>query len=239
MARQPFAPIRKRNPGGMVRVSNDAFTHAPKLTSLVGQCLMAWSPAEAEMALMLGYLLGADNAAALAVFHSLRRSSSQREAVWEAGKVKLSATDKELLEATLIVHKSIEADRTALAHGHFGYYSKLPHNLLWMNTATYVAAKAHLDLAKKEYDKGDWDKVYAETYVYGEADLEQVLDGIVELATLWHRLRDYFRMPIGPKRDAAYRQQCNQSRTAEALATLRRKNNPSAPFPSPQPEPNR
>jgi hypothetical protein len=90
---------------------------------------MIWPPAEAEMALVLGLLLGAENAAAMAVFQSLRRSSSQREAIAEAGKIRLPPSDQDLLNAVLNVHKSIEAERNALAYGHFGMYSELKDSL--------------------------------------------------------------------------------------------------------------
>lgn len=134
MPRQPFSPIRKRQPGGKVSVGNDIPGRMPELDALIGRCLMIWPPAEAEMALVLGLLLGAENAAAMAVFQSLRRSSSQREAIAEAGKIRLPPSDQDLLNAVLNVHKSIEAERNALAHGHFGMYSELKDSLLWMAT---------------------------------------------------------------------------------------------------------
>jgi hypothetical protein len=55
---------------------------------------MSWAPVEAEMALLLGHLLKADNAAALAVFQSLRRSSAQREAISEAARFALNELNK-------------------------------------------------------------------------------------------------------------------------------------------------
>jgi hypothetical protein len=98
---------------------------------------MAWPHVEAEMAVLFAQLLGADNAAALAVFQALRRSSAQRDAISEAAKVSLNDTDQELLSAVLNAHASVETERNALCHGHFGTSTKMPDGLIWMTTNDY------------------------------------------------------------------------------------------------------
>ena len=66
-----------------------AISQRPEHFAVVGKCLAAWPHVEAEMALMLGQLLGADNTAVMAVFQALRRSSVQRDAILEAARVSL------------------------------------------------------------------------------------------------------------------------------------------------------
>jgi hypothetical protein len=143
MPRQPLAPFIERNPGGRFDVGTHAIRQRPDLELLVANCLMAWPPTEAEMALLLAHLLGVDQSvAALAVFHSLRRSSAQRDAISEAARVTLNGADQELLSAIFNAHKSVEGERNALTHGHFGIYSNLQDGIIWMDTKTYVALKA-------------------------------------------------------------------------------------------------
>ena len=123
MPRQPFKPYVTRKPGGNIEIGTQAVQQRPDLFALVGKCLISWPHIEAEMALLLGQLLGAENRATLAVFQTLRRSIAQRDAISEAARVALNETDQELIFAVLNVHKSIESERNALAHGHLGVYS--------------------------------------------------------------------------------------------------------------------
>jgi hypothetical protein len=140
MPRKPFKPFADRNPGGRIDIGTRTLTERPALLTLVGKCLTAWPHIEAEMALVLGQLLGAHNSdAAMAVFQALRRSSAQRDAIFEAGRA-LHPTDRDLLSAVLNVHKSVEAERNALAHGHLGTYSFMPRKRgeHWTKEIDYV-----------------------------------------------------------------------------------------------------
>jgi hypothetical protein len=87
---------------------------------------MAWPIVEIEMAVILGHLLGTKNAATIAVFEQLRRSSAQRDAIMAATNVVLEERDREIISASLNAHKAIESERNAFAHGHFGLSSILP-----------------------------------------------------------------------------------------------------------------
>src|ERR1700724_3338471 len=139
MSRQPYLNLIPRPSGAKYDIGTRSIGTRPDLEKIIGHCLMAWPHIEAEMALVLGQLLGAQRDAALAVFQSLRRSSAQRDAISEASKASLSEADQELLSAVLSVHKSIEAERNALAHGHFGTSTALPDALIWMNTNDFVS----------------------------------------------------------------------------------------------------
>jgi len=193
---------------------------------------MAWAPAEAEMALLLGQLLGAENAATLAVFQALRRSSAQRDAISEAGRVCLNKVDLELLTAILNVHKSIESERNALAHGHFGVYSHLPDGILWMTTNDYIAFKVHLTLSVAPNVRDDKiDTLNRNIFYYKDNDLILLFDEIDDLAYVWQELIKYLQLA---KVDAAqsaqlYRQLCDRPRIVQELERLRREKNPPTP----------
>jgi len=115
MPRQPFAPISLQFPKGHIEIGVSAIGQRTELEALIGNCLMAWPIAEAEMSLVFGQLLGTQNAAALAVFLSLRRASGQRAVISVAAEKTLGEEDRELLTAMLIVHKSIEAENGLIA----------------------------------------------------------------------------------------------------------------------------
>jgi hypothetical protein len=187
---------------------------------------MAWPPVEIEMALLLGHLLGAGNEPAMAVFRALRRSSAQREAIMEAAKFLPNTSDIELLSAMLVVHKSIEAERNALAHGHFGTSSALPQALIWQRADDYISFRAHVTLSKTVSWNDDIHKRLLQTiYVYRADDLKLIYVDIKMLAHLWYDtiiyLQSYARSPSATSE--LYARLSGQPRIAAELEALRQK----------------
>ena len=179
------------------------------------------------MALLLGQLLGAPSAAALAVFHTLRRSTAQRDAVSEAAKASLHEVDQELVSAALNVHKSIEAERNALAHGHLGIYSEMLDGIIWLSTADYIAFKAMLVLAgdvTRTQEKRD--KLNSQLSYYKAPDLTTIYDDINTLGWIWSELRDYLQTIRPSPRAELYRRLCDRPRIALELEKLRREKTP-------------
>jgi hypothetical protein len=230
MPRQPFAPIVQRNPGGQVDVGTNALEKRPELEILIAHCLMAWPPAEAEMALLLAQLLGvSESEAALAVFQSLRRSSAQRDAIAEAARVTLGADSRELLDAILSAHKIVETDRNDLTHGHFGIYSNLPDGIIWMGTKDYIDFKARMELAQAVFTNETKLALYSNTYVYKKPDLERIFSAIKEIASIWHDFILYLRAQSPLQRAGLYRQLCDRKPIARELDLIRRKRTPPIP----------
>jgi hypothetical protein len=176
------------------------------------------------MALLLGQLLGANNAGALAVFQILRRSSAQREAILEAAKATLGETENQLLTAALNVHKSVEAERNALAHGHLGVYSLMPDGILWLSTADYIAFKAILVLVgDRVYDDAKRERLSSRLSYYKEADLESILGNIDALGWIWYEMISYLQEQNPETRAAKYNRLCDRPRIAQELEILRQK----------------
>lgn len=146
MTRQPFVQVTRKNRAGTLDIGARSLGQHPELENIVAHCVMAWPHVEIEMAMILGHLIGAKDDATLAVFHNLRRSMSQREAIMEAAKIVLNDRDLELLSAILNVHKSVESERNALCHGHFGTSSEVPDGLIWTSTSDYVSVKSAFSL---------------------------------------------------------------------------------------------
>jgi hypothetical protein len=223
MPRQPFKPFADRNPNGLIDIGTQAMALRPEHFAVVGQCLTAWPHVEAEMALMLGQLLGANNAATMAVFQNLRRSSLQRDALLGAARVILSETDKELITAILDVHQSIEKERNALTHGHLGVYSELEDGILSLSNTVYVAFKAeHVLKGDRTHDQAKSNKLNSALSYYRKNDLERILADIDNLGWIWSDAIRYLQEKAPATRDAMYRKLCNRPRIAQELEKLRR-----------------
>ncbi len=234
MPRQPYLKVVPNPKGAVIEVSTKAIGERPELETLVGNCLMAWPHVEAEMALLLGQLLGTENAAAIAVFQALRQSRSQRDLISEAAKVSLSDPDQELLAAILNLHKSVEAERNSLTHGHFGTSTKIADGIIWMNSADYVAIRSNITLAPTPtWNDAKHMKLLSTISVYKAADLTTIFEDMIEVANSWFNLVIYLRSPIHDRiRADRYRQLCDRPHIARELKILRQKNNPSS-----QPQP--
>ncbi len=226
MPRQPYLKIVPDPKGGEIDVGTKSIGRRPELEVLIGRCLMAWTHAEAEMALFLGQILGAENAAAMALFQALRQSRSQRIVISEAAKAVLNAANQELLEAILGVHKSMESERNALAHGHFGTSSKLPNDLIWMNTNNYVTVRASIEFTpSREWNDQRHMDLLSQISVYRIPDLTKIFDDFKELGDIWFNLLRYAGMDTTTPRYAElYRQLCDRPHIRPELEKLRREN---------------
>lgn len=194
----------------------------PELELIVAKCLMTWPNVEAEMSLVLAALLGVESDAAVAVFHTLRRSSSQREAISAAAQSTLTHADNELLSALLDVHKSIEAERNALAHGHFGYHDDDENILIWNDTAAYVKIKTDNFIRRKPPNPLKIANLLQHFYFYTAADLEDVSSQISDLSLLWTHAVAWL-LAEDTTRDALFHQLCANTRIQQALDTIRQK----------------
>jgi hypothetical protein len=225
MPRQPFLPFLLKNRNGQFNVGTHALRQRPEIELLIAHCLMAWPPAEAEMALLLAHLLGAEQSeATLAVFQSLRRSSAQRDALKEAGRTTLSDADQELLNAILNAHKAIESERNALTHGHFGIYSLLLDGVVWMDTKSFIDTKVRGELGHQVMNEEFLIKMYSNVYVYKSPDVQTVFEDIKDIADIWNNFTHYLRVHSSlPVAAGLYRQLCDRPRIAQELAMLRQK----------------
>jgi hypothetical protein len=177
MPRQPIAKVLPKHQIKTVIMGSQAIGHRPELETVICACMMTWPSIEAEMALALGAILRVENAPALALFQALRRSRAQREAISEAAAVVLHETDMELLKAILNVHKAIETERNALAHGHFGICPQLPDGILWQASTDYVDLQVNMNVAKKKYDESRYKRLIIVLDSLSESQRTQGFDG--------------------------------------------------------------
>lgn len=228
MPRQPYLQLASPADETTLDIGAGAIGKQPALEKIIGECLISWPHVEAEMALFLGEILGTENAASSAVYQILRRSSAQREAVTEAARAGLSQVDQEITNALLNVHKSIEAERNALAHGHFGLANTIPDGIVWMTSSDYVNIRIFLiSRPAAIWNPQNKKTLLSRVWVYREPDLKAILDDIRELAGLWYSAIKYLRLPEGSEgRAQVYRQLCERPHIRRELEKLRRENAP-------------
>jgi hypothetical protein len=237
MPRQPLNRVLPPAKLSSLLFGIESCTSRPGLTAIIGECLTLWTYVEAEVATVLGTLLKAENAATLAVFQVLRRSSSQYEAISEAAKHTIHEKNVELLGAVLNVHKATETERNALAHGHFGACDALPNAILWMHTNDIVKLRVRFHLDDTfDYNEAEIADQVAKTFVYRENDLTKLRNEIKELWYIWFDLREHLHMFASDDPstvdDEAYLRLCGRSRVAQELEKLHRRNTPSIQPPS-------
>ncbi|WFU80942.1 hypothetical protein QA645_42145 [Bradyrhizobium sp. CIAT3101] len=237
MPRQPYLRVVPHPKGAKIDIGTHVLQQRPELQAVIGDCLLSWPFVEAEMAVLLGLLIGAENQAAMAVFQSMRRSQAQREAISEAARYAISPQDQELLSAILNVHKSAEAERNALAHGHFGTSTKLPNDLIWQTTNDYLTFRAQMALTNATWSDETHQSLLASIWVYTLKDLKMIEQDIKHLAHMWFDFLKYLQAHKRNTKKASelYSQLCGRPRIAQELRILRQKNNPSVPPQSPPP----
>ena len=76
MPRQPYHRVSPNTPATGLVMGTYMRGKRSGLELLIGQCIMSWPPVETEMAMILAHLIGAKDAAAMAVFHHLRRQQA-------------------------------------------------------------------------------------------------------------------------------------------------------------------
>jgi hypothetical protein len=217
---------RRRSSGDeRIEIGVVAQGNRPELRAIIGACLMGWPFVEMELALILGQLLGSPNEAAIAVFTSVRRSTTQRDMIYEAGMHTLDQDDKDLLKAILAVERATELERNALAHGHFGVSSLLPDDFVWQETKDYMAHRTDVTLrAQKGWDEEKHERLIGTLFVYTKSDLELIHKDIFELG---NTLRLFLRYLQDSKRKNGTpalrrRQLCDQPNIARELDRARR-----------------
>jgi hypothetical protein len=173
MPRQPFLPTYD---GSRYLVAHTALDSKPEFAKLVGLCIGIWSHVDNEMGTMFGLLLGLQSQAALEVFLSLRRASNQRDALSAVAKHRISDESKLAFDAILIVYKSLESQRNDLAHGCFGYLSKIDDALLWIKIEHYVhfLADSLSTESRGEFRSDRNELLKKNMFVYRRRDIEHL-----------------------------------------------------------------
>ena len=194
MPRQPYLPNFKHlNYAVGALVLEDR----PDLCAAIGECVAIWGQVDNEMGNLLGLLLGTESDAALEVFLSLRKSSSQKDALFAAAKHKLIGDVMITFRALMRVYSSLEAERNALAHGCFGISNDDHSVLFWLDVKHHVQFQVQVlsKEAKGEFDVDRHAKLKENMFVYRLADLRALYGHMKEFWWAMFYFNGYLRKP--------------------------------------------
>lgn len=207
-------------------------THSkrPEHVALIGECLILWPRIESQMATLLATLMRAHNDTSIAVYLSLRRNTSRDDAILKAAQFSLDASGIEMLEAILLHSRSLEAERNALSHGHWGMCDQIEDGILWASAEDTILftidwkAKSIKD-AKKRYSGKEFDEFREKIYVYEKRDLIYLKKEISLLVEIIGHFQSYVASYHGDLPPSSGQQVLSQLSACapirEALRTLR------------------
>jgi hypothetical protein len=135
MRRQPFLPTHDGSP---FQVGASLIERIPRLAEVVGRIAINWSGVEVQLSLVLGSMPGVENAAAVAVFLSLRNHRAQRDALRAAADKTLTDEDPEILEAILARHEELDGQRNNVVHGIWGLSEATPDGIIWSSQQSHA-----------------------------------------------------------------------------------------------------
>jgi hypothetical protein len=220
MARQPFLPtFSKVN----YSIGAHELKERPEFCTAIGKCIGIWTFVDNEMGDMFSLLLDTQSAASLEVFLSLRRSSSQREALQLAAKHAIpEGPVLDAFGAMMVVYRSLEAQRNDFAHGCFGIATGNPELLLWIDVKHHVHFQTDVLLKhKKGVPMPDSHAGLKENmFVYRQADLDGLYDQMAEFwwAAFW--FNGYLREPANPGRAEEFQKLCALPQIQRELSRL-------------------
>lgn len=196
MSRQPYLPTFQHL---NYAVGALVLKNRPEHCAAIGKCITIWGQVDNEMGNLFGILLGTESAAALEVFLSLRRFSTQREALQAASKYKLTGDDLAIFQAILAVYGALEKERNCLAHGCFGISNDDPSVLFWIEVKEHVhfQTEVHSKVSKGEFLPTDdrHARLKENMYVYRLSDLENLYQQMEEIWWAAFYFNGYLREP--------------------------------------------
>lgn len=209
MRRQPFLPTYEGSP---LQIGASLIERLPRLAELVGRIAINWSGVEVQLSLVLGSMLGVENAAAVAVFLSLRNHRAQRDALVAAGDKTLSDEDREILEAILARHEELDGQRNSVVHGIWGLSEATPDGIIWSSQqshANMLITDYHLETTGRLTSHSRVANMAKDLFVVRLDDLAALNRNIIALDRSIGNLHGYLRYRGEPAGKNAYQELVN------------------------------
>ncbi len=204
MARQPFLPTYEGKPAA---IGSAVIERVPKLAELVGRIAINWSGVEVQLSLALGSMLGVENAAAVAVFLSLRNHRAQRDVLRAAADRALSGEIAEIFEALLARHGELDKQRNQAVHCVWGISEATPDGILWSSQqdhANMLITAYHLEQSGRLTYETNTHNMTKDLFVVRYADLEELNTAIIALDRSIGNFHGYLRYRSEPAGKNAY-----------------------------------
>ena len=209
MKRQPFLPTYK---GAPLQIGASVIERIPNLAELVGRIAINWSGVEVQLSLALGSMLGVENAAAVAVFLSLRNHRAQRDALRAAADKTLVGDDREIFDAILARHEELDGQRNSVVHGIWGVSEATPDGIIWSSQqshANMLITDYHMSTTGQLTHDSRVASMTKDLFVVRFRDLEDLNRDIMALDKSVGNFHGYLRYRTEPAGKHAYQELVN------------------------------
>jgi hypothetical protein len=197
VARQP---LPKKYLNRARSIANPTGWTAPKLKELIGACAAASAHVEMQFSLLMGSMLGIENAASVAVFCSIRNSRARREALEAAARHVLDGNTEPLFKAIMKEYSEVDSFRNDIVHGIWGQVEGVDDAVIWLSTENYAVwliNAYHEQKAPKEPPGEKWLR-YCHLWKLSEiGDVVRRLNGLQDAIGNLHGYLRYRDQPAG------------------------------------------
>lgn len=217
MPRQPL--LRTKYKDAKATFGPHALEDRPKAGALIARIIGLSSEIDAVTAEMMGQMMKANTAPAMALFLSLRQSRVQYEALNAVARTVLADQDKELFGALMSLRSGTDYERDSLAHGRFGESPEIEQGLVWVDAFDYLQYTLRVEADGVTEEATRWFR--ERLYVYELADLERLAR---DAEALYHSIRSfsgYLKSDDAAWRAQRYRQLCAEPHVQQAIYQLR------------------
>jgi hypothetical protein len=223
MPRQPFLPSYS---SADIFYGPGHIAEKPKIAEAVGRCIMTWSYVDWQMAILLAALMKANSEASVAIFLTLRNARAQREVLIAAASMTLSASDKEIFDAIMLLYGSLQSQRADIAHGVFGFTSNDEDDAMpWIETKNLSkdwVDRFHKPAVENLLESHD-EKLAQKraSFIYRVSDLKRLESDIMQLWRVAFYFTSYLNYPSLPLSVKSLQDQCATPQMTQALSQIR------------------
>jgi len=172
----------------------------------------------------------ANSEASVAIFLTLRNARAQREVLIAAADMTLTAADKEIFDAIMLLYGSLQSQRADIAHGIFGHVPNIGDDAIpWIETKNLSKDwinKVHKPKATDSAEQPD-DRLAQKqsSFIYKLSDLERLETEIMQLWRVAFSFASHLNYPDLPTATKALETECAGPQMAQAISQIRSQKN--------------
>jgi hypothetical protein len=228
--------LRTKHKAALPTFGPETLEDRPKAAALIARIIGISSEIDAAVAFLMGRMMKANTAPAMALYLSLRNARAQADALNAVARVVLNDPDRELFAALMSLRSGSDNERDALAHGRFGEAPAITEGVVWVDSFDYLQYELRVEAANA-VTEADMQWFRERMFVYEVADLERIARAS---EALYHSIRSftgYLSSDDAAWRAERYPQLCAEPHVQQALFQLRegakkRTQEPPTPPPS-------
>jgi hypothetical protein len=186
---------------------------------MIARVISTSSEMDAAVAFMLGRMLKANTAPAMALFLALRQSRVQHEVLSAVAKSVLDAPDQELFAALMSLRSGCDRERDALAHGRFGVAPKITEGIVWVDSLDYLQFEVRVEAGEELTPAQDW--LRERMFVYDLSDLSRLIRDATQTYNSIRSFAGYIYSTDTAWRALRYPQLCTEPHVQQSLHLVR------------------